>query len=39
MKPGDKVTCEIQHIGKLDVEIIADPSSAKCYANNVPSKL
>jgi len=33
LKPGDKVVTEIEKIGALEVEIIEDPSSAKCYAN------
>lgn len=37
LKPGDKVIVEIEKIGALETEIVADPSSTKCYANHVPS--
>jgi len=33
LKPGDKVITEIEKIGALEIEIVADPSSTKCYAN------
>jgi len=38
LKPGDKVITEIEKIGALAVEIVADPSSTACYAN-IPAKL
>jgi len=39
LKPGDKVITEIEKIGALEVEIIADTSSAPCYANIPTAKL
>jgi 2-keto-4-pentenoate hydratase/2-oxohepta-3-ene-1,7-dioic acid hydratase in catechol pathway len=33
LKPGDKVVTEIEHIGALEVEIVQDTSTTKCYAN------
>lgn len=33
LKPGDKVVTEIEKIGALEVDIVADPSAAKCYVN------
>lgn len=38
LKPGDKVVTEIEKIGALEIEIVADPCTTKCYANMV-SKL
>eukprot|EP00929_Paragymnodinium_shiwhaense_P115744 TRINITY_DN84817_c0_g1_i1.p1 TRINITY_DN84817_c0_g1~~TRINITY_DN84817_c0_g1_i1.p1 ORF type:complete len:283 (-),score=62.35 TRINITY_DN84817_c0_g1_i1:142-990(-) len=38
LQAGDKVVTEIESIGSLEVEIIADPSSKECYAN-LPAKL
>jgi 2-keto-4-pentenoate hydratase/2-oxohepta-3-ene-1,7-dioic acid hydratase in catechol pathway len=38
LKPGDKVVTEIEKIGSLDIEIVADPSTAACFAL-LPSKL
>jgi len=38
LQPGDKVVVEVEKIGKLSVDIVADPSSAKCYVN-MQSKL
>lgn len=33
LKPGDTVITEIEKIGSLEIEIIADPSAVRCYAN------
>mmetsp|Transcript_32870 Transcript_32870/g.86816 ORF Transcript_32870/g.86816 Transcript_32870/m.86816 type:complete len:281 (+) Transcript_32870:78-920(+) len=33
LKPGDKVVTEIEKIGALEIDIVADPSTVKCYAN------
>jgi 2-keto-4-pentenoate hydratase/2-oxohepta-3-ene-1,7-dioic acid hydratase in catechol pathway len=33
LKAGDRVITRIQDIGSLEVEIVADPSEVKCYAN------
>lgn len=40
LKPGDRVTTEIDKIGALEIEIVADASSTRCYGNHIPeSKL
>jgi len=33
---GDNVIVEIEKIGKLSVDIVADPSTAQCYVNESP---
>jgi len=33
LKVGDNVVTEIEHIGKLEIDIVADTSTTKCYAN------
>jgi len=33
LQPGDKVVVEIDRIGALEVDIVPDTSTAKCYAN------
>merc|ERR1712087_1008759 len=33
LKPGDKVVTEVEKIGALEIEIVADPSSAGCFSN------
>merc|ERR1712232_83123 len=33
LKPGDKVVTDIEHIGALEIEIVADTSTVSCYAN------
>jgi len=33
LKPGDKVVTEIENIGALEIDIIEDPSTTRCYAN------
>jgi len=38
LKPGDKVVTEIEKIGALEIEIVEDPSSTKCFCF-LPSKL
>jgi len=35
LQAGDNVVVEIEKIGKLEVDIVADPSSAKCYVNHL----
>lgn len=38
LKPGDTCITEIEGLGSLHVEIVADPSTARCYMN-LPSKI
>lgn len=38
LKPGDKVVTEIEGIGALEIDIVADTSTAKCYANMPKAK-
>lgn len=38
LKPGDKVVTEIEKVGALEIEVVADPSSVACFAN-IPAKL
>lgn len=33
LKPGDKVITEVEKIGALEIEIVADASSTVCFAN------
>jgi 2-keto-4-pentenoate hydratase/2-oxohepta-3-ene-1,7-dioic acid hydratase in catechol pathway len=38
LKPGDKVVTDIENIGALDIEIVADPSTSDCFTV-LPSKI
>lgn len=31
LKPGDKVATEVEKIGRLEIEIVGDPSTANCF--------
>lgn len=33
LKPGDKVVTEVEGIGALEIEIVADPSSTTCFSD------
>jgi len=35
LQVGDHVTVEIEHIGALDIDIVADTSTTKCYVNDL----